>query len=151
MSPIELNTASDQSESSWLEPIWNDAACLHFTVYIAKAYMDFVQGHNTNSKTGLAHFVTALTILQQRLARNNDLLSTSDSTILVVVGLTMAATALGDLDAAQKHLEGLHKMVTLRKGMSALGGNRLLHTKIYRQVRPIASSGFALVTDLKQC
>lgn len=134
MFPLEFGMASNSPETSWLKPILNDAACLHFTIFISKAYLDFLHGQNENSKTALAHFVNSLTILQQRLAGSNDELSTSDSTILVVVGLTMAATALGDLQTALQHLIGLRKIVTLRGGILALKGNRLLQTKICRQV-----------------
>jgi hypothetical protein len=77
----------------------------------------------------------ALAILQQRLAGGDADLSTSDSTILVVIGLTMAAVALGDLETALKHLAGLEKMVILRGGLPALDKNRHLQTKIYRQVK----------------
>ncbi|KIX03867.1 uncharacterized protein Z518_07420 [Rhinocladiella mackenziei CBS 650.93] len=130
MFPVGFGLAFGYTEPSWFEPIWNDAACLHFTVFIAKAYLDFVHRQKEISATALAHLVKALTILQQRLASSDDELSTSDSTILVVVDLTMAATVRGDLDTALKHLQGLHKMVILRGGLSAFTGNRQLQTKI---------------------
>jgi len=137
MFPFEFGPGSNQPELSWFEPIWNDAACLHFTIFIAKRYLDFVHGQKGNSKMALAHFVKALAILQQRLASSDTELSISNSTILVVVGLTMAATILSDLETALKHLNGLHRIFILRGGMSAFKGNRQLQTKIFRQVRPI--------------
>jgi hypothetical protein len=130
--PHEFGLASSQTEASWFDPIWNDAACLHFTVFIAKIYLDFAQGEKENNKTALTHFVRASAILQQRLAGNDNELSTSDSTILVVLGLTMAATSLGDLETALKHIKGLHKMVKIRGGISAFQGNRQLQPKIFR-------------------
>ncbi|OCK77896.1 hypothetical protein K432DRAFT_357774 [Lepidopterella palustris CBS 459.81] len=144
MSPLEFSLGSDQTKPLWFEPIWNDAACLHFTVFISKVYLDFVHGQKEISKTALARFVKALAILQKRLASSDDELSISDSTILAVVGLTMAATALGDFETALKHLNGLHKMVILRGGMSAFKGNRQLQTKIFR-----ADLGVALGTGCK--
>ncbi|KAI1415452.1 hypothetical protein F5Y13DRAFT_156057 [Hypoxylon sp. FL1857] len=132
MYPLGLNLDSNQTEISWLEPIWDDAACLHFTLFISEAYQSFIQGKPENSKAASAHFVNALGILQRRLATSDVTLSTSDTTILVVVGLTMAAVAFGNFDAALKHLEGLHKMVILRGGISEFRMNKQLQTKILR-------------------
>ncbi|RDW89759.1 hypothetical protein BP6252_01791 [Coleophoma cylindrospora] len=132
MFPLELSLTSDETEASWFEPIWSDAACFHFTVFIAKEYLAFIHGQTENSQTAQTHFIKALAILQRRLACSNTELSTSDSTILVVVGLTMAATALDDLEMAVKHLKGLHKLVTLRGGISAFKENKHLQTKICR-------------------
>jgi len=134
MFPPDCNLVSVQTELSWFKPVWNDAACLHFTIFISTVYVDYVHGQREVSKTARAHYVKALAILQQRLAGSDDELSTSDSTILVVIGLTQAATSLGDLETALKHLTGLQKMVILRGGLSALERNRQLQTKIYRQV-----------------
>ncbi|KAF2498479.1 hypothetical protein BU16DRAFT_536502 [Lophium mytilinum] len=143
MFPIELALESHRSGTSWLEPICGDAACLHFTVFIAKEYLRFDLGQKENSKMALYHLVKALAILQQRLGSGDDELSTSDSTILVIVGLTLAATGLGDLETAVNHLNGLYKMVLLRGGISALQWNRSLQAKIFRQVSPIEISSLS--------
>ncbi|KAF2806033.1 uncharacterized protein BDZ99DRAFT_501563 [Mytilinidion resinicola] len=144
MFPIEFGLDSYRSESSWLEPICGDAACLHFTVFIAKEYLNVHLRQKESSKTTLVHLVKTLAILQQRLASGDNELSTSDYTILVVVGLTLAATGLRDLETAVKHLKGLHKMVILRGGISAFQWNRSLQTKIFR-----ADLGVALSTGRK--
>lgn len=136
MFPPDFGVASQQTEEAWLEPILSDPACFHFTVFIAKAYFNCIHGQRgKGGTTVLVHSVKALTILQQRLARSDHELPISDSTILVVVGLTMAATAAGDLETAQKHLTGLRKMVELRGGIPAFTVNRQLQTKILRQAR----------------
>lgn len=133
MLPPDFDPTSHQTEQSWLEPILSDPACFHFTLSIAKMYQCHVHGRNeNNSSMALSHSVKALTILQQRLAGGDHELPTSDTTILVVVGLTMAATALGDLQTALMHLTGLRKMVDLRGGISAFTLNRKLQTKILR-------------------
>jgi hypothetical protein len=80
----------------------------------------------------LSHYVTALNILQQRLAKGHLMSSTFDSTILVVVGMTITAIALGSLETAQKHVTGLGRMVALRGGSTAFESNRRLQTKILR-------------------
>ncbi|KAI0380590.1 hypothetical protein F5Y04DRAFT_257035 [Hypomontagnella monticulosa] len=131
MSPLDVGLPSTRNDVSWFEPIQNDVACLHFTIFIAKTYQDIVRGQK-ESQTALAHFIKSLGILQRRIASANHELSTSNSTILVVAGLAMAATALGDLDAAVNHLKGLHEMVALRGGISALLNERQLQAKILR-------------------
>ncbi|KAK7752045.1 hypothetical protein SLS62_006009 [Diatrype stigma] len=105
------------------------------SIWKSKAYFNHIDGQRGNDGTAaLVHSVKALAILQQRLAGGDHDLPISDSTILVVVGLTMATTAVGDLETAQKHLTGLHKMVELRGGILAFRANRQLQAKILRQV-----------------
>ncbi|KAH8679358.1 hypothetical protein BGZ61DRAFT_457085 [Ilyonectria robusta] len=144
MVPAEFGLVSNQTESSFFEPVLNDTACLHFTLFTTKVYMDSLDGKKEISKIALVHLVNALAILQQRLAGSDKEQTISDSTILVVVGLTMTATALGDLEAAQNHLRGLFKMVMLRGGISAFKENRSLQPKIFR-----ADIGVALATGCK--
>lgn len=140
MVPSEFGLVSNQTESSFFEPVLNDTACLHFTLFTTKVYMDSLDGKKEISKMALVHLVNALAILQQRLAGSDKEQSISDSTILVVIGLTMTATALGDLETAQNHLRGLYKMVMLRGGISAFKDFGNLQPKIFRQVRLVAST-----------
>ncbi|KAI0133568.1 hypothetical protein BJ170DRAFT_606697, partial [Xylariales sp. AK1849] len=93
-----------------------------------------------NWETAQGHLVKTLAILQQRLASSDDELATSDSTILTVIGLTMAAIFHGDTKTALNHLRGLHKMVTLRGGTSAFERNRRLLIKILRADLVVALS-----------
>ncbi|KAF4953423.1 hypothetical protein FSARC_12392 [Fusarium sarcochroum] len=132
MPALEFGPNSDQDDASYLSPILNDPACFHFTFFISITYLDVIQGHTDDSVNALTHFVKALNILQHRLAKGHLTSSTSDSTILVIIGMTITAIALDDLDTAQKHIVGLHRMVTLRGGISAFGSNRRLQTKILR-------------------
>ncbi|OTB15764.1 hypothetical protein K445DRAFT_22083 [Daldinia sp. EC12] len=114
MQPLELNILPSYMDDSWFEPICNDTACLHFTIYIAIMYQNFVQGQKGTDPIALTHFIKALALLRDRLARCEYDLSTSNSTILAVSGLIMVATAMEDLEAALRHIEGLCKIVTLR-------------------------------------
>jgi hypothetical protein len=132
MFPRELGLALNRPENSWVDPVLADPACLHFTLFIVKAYLDIVQGQREPSKAAQFHLGRCLNILQRRLAECDQQVSTSDSTVLVVLGLTVAAIALGDYEAARKHLTGLDRMVHLRGGLAALNRNRLLQTKICR-------------------
>ncbi|KAI2472639.1 hypothetical protein F4781DRAFT_316855 [Annulohypoxylon bovei var. microspora] len=144
MSPPVIGTSSSQTDKSWFEPIWSDPACLHFTIFIAKACQDYLQGQKEYSKFALTHLVKALGLLRQRVAFGASEKSTSDSTIVVVVGLTMVAIALGDFEVSKMHLDGLHKMVILRGGITAFFQNKLLQTKILS-----ADLGVSLSTGCK--
>ncbi|KAH7144194.1 hypothetical protein B0J13DRAFT_622758 [Dactylonectria estremocensis] len=142
MMPSQFGLASHQTESSFFEPILNDAACLHFTLFTTRVYIDSVREKTQISKTALSHLVTSLAILRKRLACGDTAQVISDTTILVVVGLTITATALGDLETAVQHIKGLQKIVTLRGGISVFEGNKTLQTKIFR-----ADIGVALNTE----
>ncbi|XDG10206.1 hypothetical protein ABKA04_009821 [Annulohypoxylon sp. FPYF3050] len=121
MTPPWVSLSPIQTDGSWLGPIRDDPACFHFTIFVAQAYHDFRQGQKENSKFAMTHFVKALEILQQRLRSGQSETPTSNSTILIVIGLTMVSIALGDFATAMIHFEGLHKMVTLRGGRVDLG------------------------------
>lgn len=97
-------------------------------------YLDYLEGHNNNTRDALTHQTKALNTLQRRLSAGNMDISTSDSTILTIVGLTTAALALGDVGVAQKHMGGLQMMVSLRGGISAFSHDRRLQTKLCRYV-----------------
>lgn len=132
MGSLEPGLPPNEAKSSWFDSILSDEACLHFTIFITEVYLQSVHGQGGSRTTALAHFVKALGILRQRLSSSDNGLSTSDSTILVVIGLTMAATSFSDFDTARHHLKGLHKIVMLRGGVSGLNGNRPLQIKIFR-------------------
>ncbi|KAK6079207.1 hypothetical protein SCUP234_05760 [Seiridium cupressi] len=141
MFPLQLGWPSEKTEASWFEPIWRDVACLHFTLFTTNTYLSTIYGHEEDRDAALVHFSEALSILQKRLDGSDDALSVSDTTILIVVGLTMVATALGDFETAAKHLSGLHKMVALRGGLSSFQGKKLLQAKICRQTLVSSTSG----------
>ncbi|RSL69076.1 hypothetical protein CEP53_002332 [Fusarium sp. AF-6] len=129
---LEFGPASGQEQSLWLEPVLSDVACFHFTMFISKMYLDYLEGHTDNTRNALAHHTKALNALQTRLSAGNMKISTSDSTVLTVVGLTTAALAFGDVGIAQKHMTGLHRMVMLRGGISAFSHDKRLQTKLCR-------------------
>ncbi|KAK3684052.1 putative necrosis-inducing factor-domain-containing protein [Podospora appendiculata] len=68
----------------------------------------------------------------------------SDATIAIIMTLCMVADAMGDPEAAKKHINGLHKIVTLRGGLGALRHNYTLQLKVCR-----ADLGYAVNTGTK--
>ncbi|RSM08753.1 hypothetical protein CEP52_004519 [Fusarium oligoseptatum] len=132
---LEFGPASSQEQSLWLQPVLSDLACFHFTMFISKMYLDYLEGHTDNTRNALVHHTKALNALQTRLSAGNMEISTSDSTVLTVVGLTTAALAFGDVEIAQKHMTGLHRMVMLRGGISAFSHDKRLQTKLCRHTK----------------
>ncbi|CAM1508640.1 Fc.00g054880.m01.CDS01 [Cosmosporella sp. VM-42] len=50
----------------------------------------------------------------------------------VVTSLATAAAMLGDLETAQKHMDGLHRMIELRGGLKCLGNRSMIEHKAQR-------------------
>jgi uncharacterized membrane-anchored protein len=76
---------------------------------------------------GQTHLTKALHLLQKSL--NDREASTSYSTMVVVASLATAALIVGDLEAAQKHLDGLTRMLELRGGLKSLGSKSMIAFK----------------------
>ncbi|KAI0168598.1 hypothetical protein BJ166DRAFT_260090 [Pestalotiopsis sp. NC0098] len=136
MFPIEFTSASPRNESSWFAPVWRDEACLRLTLYTTNTYLSSScvtnpDKHRERYKSAaLTHLAEALGILRKRL--NDCRAATSDSTVLIVVGLALASSALGHLETAAQHVAGLQRMVHLRGGLAAFRGQTLLQSKICR-------------------
>ncbi|KAK6203995.1 hypothetical protein LQW54_008568 [Pestalotiopsis sp. IQ-011] len=140
MFPIEFTSASPHNESSWFAPVWRDEACLRLTLYTTNTYLSSSSMTSPDKdreryrSAALAHLSEALGILRKRLDSvadaNGD--ATSDSTVLIVVGLALASSALGHLETASQHVAGLRRMVRLRGGLAAFRGQTLLQSKICR-------------------
>ena len=65
------------------------------------------------------HFAKTLRLLQERLDSPDDK-AVSDATIMVVVMLGLSAELIGDSDAAEKHIDGLKRIVEMRGGLEGL-------------------------------
>jgi hypothetical protein len=134
LSPFDFQVDSNTPDPSWFEPVWQDAACLHFSIFVATVYLNSLKGQKSIDCRTMAHFAKALAIIRSRLVDDDKELAISDTTILVVVGLAMTATAHGDAEAASYHIGGLQKMIMLRGGLSTFRHNKRLQVKILRQV-----------------
>lgn len=147
MFPIEFTSASPQNESSWFAPVWRDEACLRLTLYTTNTYLSSSpltkpdKDRERYRSAALTHLAEALGILRKRLDSvvDSDGDATSDSTVLIVVGLALASSALGDLETASQHVAGLQRMVHLRGGLAAFRGQTLLQSKICRSVGLLAT------------
>src|ERR1700761_6989466 len=126
--PLVTVTGFSPRNRAWFEPLKFDAAYLHVTVFAAEVFMDKVSGrrHPTTNQDATAHFLKGVQILRHRLARGDENTRFSDSTIAVVLTLALSAFFMGQDETFKHHMVGLRKMVSLRGGVAAFRGNKLL-------------------------
>lgn len=135
MYPIERYVGVGSDEPGWFQDsaMCRDTAYAHIVAYSALAFFDTKRLYTSGSRSGeraLVHMNRGIRLLRKRI-RAQDFAST-DATIFLVLALGMFSEAHGELDAAQKHLYGLHQLVRLRGGIKALSGKRFLQIKCCR-------------------
>lgn len=134
----------------WIAPLTFDAAFLHTMISMSHSYFDFVAGGRSSvlTKTTLHHFIKALKLLRERMSRDNDPITLSDSTTAAVMAFAGHALMMGDFNSAMNHMKGIHKIVGMRGGTSAFRSNPKLLTDILRYPITDSSSGFKLEIEL---
>jgi hypothetical protein len=80
----------------------------------------------------MPHYIKGLRLLRDRLNNNSELSKFSSSTAAAVMGLCGYAMVTGDLEYANRHLEGLCKIVKLRGGVGTFVGAEKLLVEILR-------------------
>ena len=132
MYPVEICVVFDPENTTWYGYLLSDAVYLHSMVFSTQTYFDIQSGRNPGILAWV-HLSKTIKLLQERLAANKEHESTSDSTILAVMTLAMAAAVTGEQEAAIHHMEGLYKVVDCRGGLEAFAGNNsMIQTKVCR-------------------
>lgn len=90
--------------------------------------------HNQLSRLASFHYAQTLQLLQARFNESDQTSAISDSTIMVVITLAMAAELTEDFAAVANHFKGLEKIVSLRGGVRALNTNNNIQVKVCRWV-----------------
>ncbi|KAI1625849.1 hypothetical protein EDD37DRAFT_648306 [Exophiala viscosa] len=133
MYPLERHIMfhkNNKVDTMWIELWTSDAAYMHAAVFASQAYVF----HTTTGETPVAarraivHHSAALRLLRERLSmpKGDGKVSNatiSDSTILVVLYLTLHAHFMIDYKTAKHHMEGLRKIVDMRGGLIAFSYN----------------------------
>ncbi|KAL2373783.1 hypothetical protein BDBG_02104 [Blastomyces gilchristii SLH14081] len=102
-----------------------DPGMLHSMLFVAQAFYDLSLG-TSYGRVATFHMTRAIVYLQQRI--NNRKEATKLTTMAVVTSLAIAAIMTGDIEAAQKHMDGLYLMFELRGGVGSLAeGNMIVH------------------------
>ncbi|KAK4166281.1 hypothetical protein QBC43DRAFT_233681 [Cladorrhinum sp. PSN259] len=139
MYPIE--TVVRPPMDQWFEYIAYDRAYLNCVLFATQAFIDWARDQKI-SRSSFEHLNLAMTNLRQSLATASQ--APSDSTMAVVVTLTLMSDVLQDHDAGRKHIEGLYHLVQMRGGIRTLQDNPQLQIKVLR-----ADLGHAISTGSK--
>jgi hypothetical protein len=115
-------------------------------LFSVEAFLDNRLGRSASSLTQF-HLQKTLRLLQDRLGVADDSQATADATIMVVSVLALTAELHGDLAAAEVHLKGLWRMVSLRGGLEMLRfENSRLPAKVCRSVSGIGVETYIILT-----
>ena len=131
MYPVESCVDLEDEDQRWVDELELDPTYLQTVSYVAHSYFDAVK-EQPSGPSAIAHTNRALVILQQRFAQTD--MVVTDSVIFTVLALAMMAQSIDDLETAEKHIHGLHRLIELRGGLKALGEKRLLQFKCCRFV-----------------
>lgn len=127
---VGIGFQADTSES--LYPMVLDSAALHITAFAVEGFIDKILRGKVNDPNppAILHFQKGLRLLRERLLGEDDDTKISDSTISIVLKLASIALFDRDQQASKTHMDGLHKIVSLRGGMDAIEDPRLLREMV---------------------
>lgn len=129
--PYEVCLDVHPVERGWFPYMISDACCLHSMMFSVRAFLDRAS-HDQQSRLASYHYAQTLQLLQARLYEFDQTSAISDSTIMVVITLAMAAEVTEDFEAVANHIKGLEKIVNLRGGIRALNTHNNLQVKVCR-------------------
>ncbi|KAK3389938.1 hypothetical protein B0H63DRAFT_105702 [Podospora didyma] len=134
--PLESCILFERRAEAWIAPLTIDPAFLHTMIFTSQYYFDAVLPQRPSSEMSqrsLPHYTKTLKLLHERFSETGDEQARlSFTTVAAVMGLTGYAHLMGDTRSARHHLKGLHKIVTLRGGISTLRGSAKLLVEILR-------------------
>jgi hypothetical protein len=105
------------------------------------AYFDMIIDRAGNvSPVTISHMTKSLNLLQTDLGADDR--ATAEVTIATIITFTMVAFVSGNTDSAQKHLQGLFKVLAMRGGLGSLRTCTYLQTKCCRLVSQSPISNF---------
>jgi hypothetical protein len=131
VAPIEVCVNVDSLKPDYFSWPFYDVTFFHAALLITSATDDYLLSRNL-SKTTVFHLRRTLYFLNEKLAQENAWLD--DSTVYVIIMLTLMAVSFGDYAAAGAHMDGLRRIVELRGGVKYLESTPKLHYKLDRYV-----------------
>jgi len=118
-------------EKGWFPYMISDICCLHSMMFSLQAVVERTS-QNQLSHLACFHYAQTLQLLQSRINEFDQTSAISDSTIMVVITLATVAELTQDFAAAENHVKGLEKIVSLRGGVRALNTNNNMQVKVCR-------------------
>ncbi len=133
--PYEICLHVHPVERGWFPYIISDICCIHSMMFSVRAFVDRTSHSGQISRLAAFHYAQTLQILQARLNAfeqgQRDIVF-CDSTIMVISTLAEAAELTGDFVAAENHIDGLLKIVSLRGGVGSLNTHNNVQVKVCR-------------------
>jgi Fungal specific transcription factor domain len=105
-------------KAGWFSIAITDAALFHATLWHSALHYGIVHGKGNNNVDALYHRGKALSIIGERVGKEE---SCSDGTIGTVLCMLLLANLNGSLKAAETHIMGLRQLVEKRGGLWNLG------------------------------
>lgn len=133
--PYEVCLHVHPVERGWFPYMMSDICCIHSMMFSVRAFVDRVPHGGQISRLAVFHYAQTLQLLQARLnafEQGQQDIGLSDSTIIVVSTLAEAAVLTGDFAAAENHVDGLLKIVSLRGGLGSLNTHNNIQIKVCR-------------------
>uniref|UniRef100_A0A0B7JU75 Transcription factor domain-containing protein n=1 Tax=Bionectria ochroleuca TaxID=29856 RepID=A0A0B7JU75_BIOOC len=123
MYPERLCTEADSEDVHWVGTMFHNQMYFHSVVSASEAFFN-TPGEGTRHLKSQHHSLMALQLLQNKVSKEDITDSASDTTIMSVLLLAVAADMADDLPTVDRHLRGLKRMIDMR------GGFQLLQTEV---------------------
>jgi hypothetical protein len=133
--PYEVCLHVHPVERGWFPYMISDICCIHSMMFSVRAFVDRASHGGQISRLAAFHYAQTLQLLQARLNAfeqgQRDIVF-CDSTIMVISTLAEVAELTGDFAAAENHIGGLLKIVSLRGGVGSLNTHNNIQVKVCR-------------------
>jgi hypothetical protein len=133
--PYEVCLHVHPVERGWFPYMISDICCIHSMMFSVRAFVDRASHGSQTSRLAAFHYAQTLQLLQARLNAfeqgQRDIVF-CDSTLMVISTLAEAAELTGDFAAAENHIDGLLKIVSLRGGVRSLNTHNNMQVKVCR-------------------
>jgi hypothetical protein len=126
--PIELFVDYDISATSWLRWIFADPAYQQCFLFMYFATADITQQRPPTPAT-LYHMQRTIRLLNESLSSPHRMVAVRDSTVAVVIILTIFSCMMGHGSGARAHIAGLQQIIRVRGGLHTFGSDVKLFMK----------------------
>ncbi|KAM5362159.1 hypothetical protein ACJZ2D_012681 [Fusarium nematophilum] len=104
---------TDEIGAPWFRYMISDQAFLHCLLAMVATYLNLFRKQDCETLEATRHFSQALRLISQKLSQPTP---PQDSTIAIVVSLSIHSKLIRDLSNSHMHLEGLQRILALRQG-----------------------------------
>ncbi|KAL2784176.1 hypothetical protein BJX66DRAFT_330149 [Aspergillus keveii] len=129
--PIEHFVDYDISATSWVRWVFSDPAYQQCCLFMYFATGDITQQRAPTPAT-LYHMQRTIRLLNESLSSPDRMVSVRDSTVAVVIILTIFSCMMGDGSGASAHVAGLQQIIRVRGGLHTFGSDAKLFMKLGR-------------------